>query len=414
MSTALAASAPIRATATDTLSIVIPAYNEEGAIASIIERTLAARERIRVEAGIDDIELIVVSDGSTDRTAAIAARYDGVQLVSYERNRGYGAAIKAGFERASGSLLAFLDADGTCDPLFFITLCRHLHSSGADVVIGSRLGRDSEMPAVRRLGNRLFAWLLNAWGGRNVTDSASGMRVIRREALARLYPLPDGMHFTPAMSTLALFDARLSIAEVPMPYRERIGQSKLRVLGDGARFLRIIVDTALMYRPLRLLGAAGALLLLLGFGYGLQPLVHYATNRRVEEWMIYRLVAVVVAGTSGVALVTIGLLAQQAVLLIHEDFAPLRGANRVVGFLSARWLAVAGATLAIAGVLLNWRSVLQYLSTGTVTAHWIYVLAGGFLVTLGIELLAFAVLGRALAALRQRRMYSVSHGVVER
>lgn len=397
------------------LSIIIPAYNEEGAIASIIERSLAARARIQQEACSGGVEIIVVSDGSTDRTAEIASGYREVQLVSYERNRGYGAAIKAGFEQATGSLLAFLDADGTCDPLFFVDLVSHLNATGADVVIGSRLGANSEMPALRRFGNRLFAGLLTAWGGDNVTDSASGMRVIRRAALKQLYPLPDGMHFTPAMSTLAIFDSRLSIAEVPMPYRERIGQSKLRVLHDGWRFLMVIIDTALMYRPFRLLGALGAMLLLLGVGYGLYPVFYYLTNRRIEEWMIYRLVAVAVSLTCGVALVAIGVLAQQTVLLIHDDLQqPQRGLRGVLQNLIARKFSWTGAALVMGGILLNVRSLVQYVTTARVTAHWIYVLTGGLLVTLGVELIAFAVLSRALATLRARRMYAVSGGMARR
>ena len=401
----------------DMLSIIIPAYNEEGAIASIIERSLAARERIQREACAGGVEIIVVSDGSSDRTAEIAAGYDEVHLVAYERNRGYGAAIKAGFERAKGSLLSFLDADGTCDPLFFIDLCRKLNATGADIAIGSRLNPDSEMPRIRRLGNRLYASLLNVWGGQDVTDSASGMRVIRRTSLHRLYPLPDGMHFTPAMSALALFDPKLSIVEVPMPYRERIGESKLNVLKDGWRFLKIIADTAVTYRPMRLLGAIGVLLLLLGVGYGLQPVFYYIANRRIEEWMIYRLVAVAVALTTGVALVAIGLLAQQTVHLIHDDFEAPHGLRGLLHNLIARKFGWIGAVLVLAGVVLNGPSLVQYVTTGQVTAHWVYVLTGGLLVTLGIEFAAFKVMSRALDTLRTRRLYrevSRRQNVIER
>jgi hypothetical protein len=232
------------------------------------------------------------------------------------------------------------------------------------------------------------------------------MRVIRRASLPRLDPLPDGMHFTPAMSALAIFDRRLTISELPMRYRERIGQSKLSVLRDGWRFLRIISDTAVTYRPLRLLGAVGVLLLLLGIGYGLNPVFHYLANRRIEEWMIYRLVAVAVALTSGVALLAIGLLAQQTVHLIHEDYDPPRGLRGWLHNLIARRFSWIGAGLVLAGILLNGRSLVQYVSTGQVTAHWIYVLTGGLLVTLGIEFIAFAVLSRALDTLRARRLYA--------
>src|ERR1041384_6349704 len=161
--------------ASPTLSIIIPAYNEEEGIASIIDRTLIARSSIQQKTSISSVEVIVVNDGSSDRRAEIAARYKEIKLVTYAKNKGYGAAIKQGFEQASGDLLSFLDADGTCDPLFFIDLCNQLQSQHADGGLGSGLGPNSEMPAIRRFGNRIFATIINAWGGTNVTDSASGM-----------------------------------------------------------------------------------------------------------------------------------------------------------------------------------------------------------------------------------------------
>src|SRR3954453_2037528 len=97
------------------LTVVIPALNEEGAIASTISRCLAAREEIKLATDVD-VEIIVVSDGSTDRTVEIASEFDAVDLIVFEKNRGYGAAIKEGFAKGSGELVGFLDADGTCDP----------------------------------------------------------------------------------------------------------------------------------------------------------------------------------------------------------------------------------------------------------------------------------------------------------
>jgi glycosyltransferase involved in cell wall biosynthesis len=388
-----------------TLSIVIPAYNEEDAIAAIVERTLAARESICAAANLSAVDIIVVSDGSSDRTAEIASGYDEIHLIAYEKNRGYGAAIKLGFNNAAGDLLAFLDADGTCDPLFFGDLCRALEEHDADVAIGARLGPGSEMPRIRRLGNRLYAGLLRVSGAQSVTDSASGMRVMRRSALRRLYPLPDGMHFTPAMSSIALFDPALSIVEVPMRYSERVGESKLSVARDGIRFLKIILDTALSYRPLRFFGIAGIVLLVLALGYGLMPLGHYLRERNVEEWMFYRLSAVVVAITAGVNLLLVGLLAQQTVSLIHEDFKPAGRLRHLVDGLTSRQLMGWGVIMLAAGIGLNASSLRSYFTTGHVTAHWIYILVGALLVLLGIQCISFSVLARALAVLTFRRRF---------
>ena len=223
------------------LSVVIPAYNEEGGIAEIIQRTLSIRPKL-AEASVDDLELIVVDDGSSDRTADIAAENPQVRLIRHPVNRGYGAALKTGFSQAKGNLLGFLDADGTYPPERFPALCQVALTEEVDLVIGSRMaGSDSEMPLVRRLGNVIFANLVSLLGNRRISDSSSGMRVIRREALSALYPLPDGLNFTPVMSTRALHEA-IRMKEVPIPYEERVGRSKLSVVRDGTRFLSTIAD----------------------------------------------------------------------------------------------------------------------------------------------------------------------------
>ena len=228
------------------LSVVIPAYNEADGIAAIMERVLAVRPELAA-VGVD-LELVVVDDGSADRTAEIVAACPGARLVRHPTNRGYGAALKTGFNAARGDLLGFLDADGTYPPESFPDLCREA-LAGADLVVGSRRsGAESEMPVVRRVGNLLWSNLVTLLGNHRVVDPASGMRVFRREALERLYPLPDGLNFTPVMSTRCIHE-ELKMVEVPIPYRERVGHSKLSVVGDGTRFLHSIVWTALSYNP---------------------------------------------------------------------------------------------------------------------------------------------------------------------
>src|SRR5882724_13723751 len=105
---------------TASLTVVIPALNEEEAIGSTISRCLAASDEICEAGGIREVEFIVVSDGSSDRTVEIAQELVGenpqIKLIIFDQNRGYGAAIKEGFGKGKGDLVAFLDADGTCDP----------------------------------------------------------------------------------------------------------------------------------------------------------------------------------------------------------------------------------------------------------------------------------------------------------
>jgi len=169
------------------LSIVIPAFNEEASIESIIKRSLCARKKIMAKSSITEIEILVVSDGSTDRTVELASPFRGqIKLIVFKENRGYGAAIKEGWDLSKGDLLGFLDADGTCDPEFFGQLLETLESEKVDVVLGCRLNAYSKMPAIRRMGNRIFALLLSILSFTRVRDVTSGMRVVRRSSLPKI------------------------------------------------------------------------------------------------------------------------------------------------------------------------------------------------------------------------------------
>jgi glycosyltransferase involved in cell wall biosynthesis len=284
-----------------TLSVVIPAMNEEDGIERIIRRVLSIEPRLP-EVGIERLELIVVDDGSKDRTAEIVASFPQVTLVQHEVNHGYGAAIKTGFCRACGDWLAFLDADGTYPPEHLPEMCRAALEQDADLVIGSRMaGTESRMPRTRRVGNRLFAGLLSVIANARITDSASGMRVLRRSALDMLYPLPDGLHFTPAMSTRAIHEP-VKMIEVPIPYEERMGRSKLSAVRDGLRFLRVIMWTALGYNPVRILGLTGFAGVALAAIIGLVLLISRLQGvTTLGAWGVFGVFVALVAGVTGVA-----------------------------------------------------------------------------------------------------------------
>jgi len=403
------------------LTIVIPALNEERAIGSIIERCLAARECIARHSPIDEVEIIVVSDGSTDRTAEIAAGFEDVNLIVFDRNRGYGAAIKKGFEVGTGELVGFLDADGTCDPRFFGALCSALIEEDAAVALGSRLGPRSKMPKLRRLGNRIYALILSALSNRLVTDTASGMRVIRRDALQRLYPLPDGLNFTPAMSARVLMDERLRIVERPMDYEERIGESKLHVVRDGIRFLRTIFEMTLMWRPAKLFVAGAALCFIFMTLLAMHPLEGWLRAGRFNEDMIYRLLFCSLLGTIGVTLVSAGVVSDHLHRLLAARPGPASFLWSVLDRVySARAFAVASA---LSAPLLAWlvgEGLWTRLTVGYVHLHWSRVVPAGLvafglvqlLVTLlVVNLIRFHTL-RAAAAPAKRAAIGVAHEAV--
>ena len=116
-------------------SIVIPAYNEEEAIGFVIERCLKEKNNIINNTFVDDVEIIVVNDGSNDKTKAISESYESVKVVSHDKNLGFGVALKTGFASTTGYLIGFLDGDGTCDPMYFIGLINKIERENADIAL---------------------------------------------------------------------------------------------------------------------------------------------------------------------------------------------------------------------------------------------------------------------------------------
>jgi len=386
------------AAAGNTLTIVIPALNEEDAIGETITRCLEARRRIVETAGLTGVEIIVVSDGSTDRTAKIAQGFEEVRVLVFEQNRGYGAAIKQGWAQGEGTLLGFLDADGTCDPDYFADMCRVAIEDSADIVLGSRLGPGSKMPFTRRLGNRIYALLLGFLCGRQITDTASGMRVVRRESLKYLLPLPDGLHFTPSMSARALLND-LRVIEIPMPYEERIGDSKLHAVRDGIRFLRTIFAGVLCYRPEKLLLSLFVLCLPLMLLLAAYPSEFYFQHRRLEEWMIYRFVVCYLLGSFGLMLLLATALTNQI-----ARFSPRRTCanpfwpSLLAVLLRGPFSIVLILLLFSSSIFFLWPGIVEYLSTRQITLHWSRLIAGAFSLFCGLETAIFALIMKVVSS----------------
>ena len=385
------------------LSVVIPAYNEERGIAQIIERVLSIRPSLN-EAGVEDLELIVVDDGSRDGTAEIAGSIPRVRLLRHMTNCGYGAALKTGFSQAKGNLLGFLDADGTYPPESFPELCKVALAEDADLVIGSRMtGTDSEMPLVRRIGNFVFANLVSLLGNHRVSDSASGMRVIRRQALPRLYPLPDGLNFTPVMSTRALHED-ICWREVPITYEERVGRSKLSVVKDGLRFLHTIIWTALNYNPVRVLGGIGLGLAVIAGVIGAVVVgMRLSGITRLGPWGVVAVFAATLCLVAGVALFSLGATFNYLVSLFHRR--PIRQGlfgKPLSDQPLERHFGWMGLVALVTGVVLGAISLALSLGGWPIERLWLYLLGAAMLVLVGLQLLVFWVIIDVLGELSQR------------
>lgn len=385
-----------------TLSVVIPAYNEEDGIETIAKRVLDVGEALS-QVGVDSLELIVVDDGSRDRTAEIAEAIKGVRLLRHPKNRGYGAALKTGFSQAQGELIGFLDADGTYPPEYFPKLCLQA-MNGSDLVIGSRMaGADSQMPFTRRVGNLFFAGLLTLVGRQRVSDSASGMRVFKREVLERLYPLPDGLNLTPVMSTRAIHEG-VRMTEVPIPYSERLGRSKLSVVRDGSVFLQSMIWTVLAYNPVRILGLLGlggfGISLLVGLGLGIARLSGVTT---LGPWGVAAVFWGVVSGVIGVSLFALGATFNYLVALFYKK--PIRqglfGKPIFQPSLDHHFGWLGGLGLMV-GVVLGLFSLILGVNGWEIARLWLYLLGSAMFMLTGLQLVIYWILMRVLDELNQR------------
>ena len=237
------------------VSVIIPAYNEQDAIADVVARVVG-QGRWR--------EVLVVDDGSTDLTAERAERA-GARVVRHPYNKGNGAAAKTGIREAKGEVVLLLDADGQHDPQDMLRLADAVGAS--DLVIGARAARDQ--PAVRALGNAIFQALASWLTHRPIPDLTSGFRAARRDRMVEiLHLLPNGFSYT-TTSCLAFLKAGHNVAFLPVVARPRVGTSKIRPLRDGTKFLLIILKIVTLYSPLRVFFPIAAVSFLLGLGYGI-------------------------------------------------------------------------------------------------------------------------------------------------
>lgn len=242
---------------------MIPAYNEEGAILQTLESLTAALD------GHGPYELLVINDGSTDRTGAVIDehrdRFPSLTRVDHERNRGYGAALKTGLRRAKADVVAIIDADGTYPIGDLPKLVQLLRDQGNDMVVGARTGDHVVYPLIRKIPK----WFLVAYASwvaqQNIPDMNSGMRVFRKEVAARFLNIyPEGFSFTTTI-TLAMLTKHYSVHYEPINYQARVGNSKIRPIADTLNFFKIIARVGMYFAPLRVLMPIASLLLLAAF-----------------------------------------------------------------------------------------------------------------------------------------------------
>jgi len=238
------------------VSIVIPAYNEADAIGNVVGSLKAAAAWH---------EIIVIDDGSKDATAG-AASAAGATVVTHPYNKGNGAAVKSGIRRATGEFTLIVDGDGQHRPEDSRRLVARLGEY--DLVIGARSASTQATPA-RRFGNSALNWLASYLTGREIPDLTSGFRGARSEYLREfIHLLPNGFS-TPTTTTLAFIKGGYNVAFEPVEARSRVGESKIRLARDGAKFLMIILKIVTLFSPLRIFLPLSLASFALGAAYAL-------------------------------------------------------------------------------------------------------------------------------------------------
>jgi hypothetical protein len=263
------------------------------------------------------------------------------------------------------------------------------------------------MPITRKVGNRFFATLLSVIGRQRVSDSASGMRVFKREILERIYPLPDGLNLTPVMSTRAIHEG-IRLVEVPIPYSERVGQSKLSVVRDGSIFLHSIIWTALAYNPVRILGLIGlggvAVAALVAIGLFIARVSGITT---LGPWAVAALFAALLSGVIGVSIFLLGVTFNYLVSLFYKE--PVRQGlfgKPIFNTPLDRHFWWMGLLSLAAGILLGLGSLLLGLKGWEIARFWLYLLTSAMFILMGVQLVIYWILLRVLDEISQREIQS--------
>ena len=246
------------------VSIVIPCYNEAGGVTDSLNEVCKALSKH------DDVEIITVNDGSSDKTPAILDKYasqkPSVRVIHNQLNIGYGASLKRGIREAEGDLIVITDSDGTYPASSIPELLEELKE--CDMAVGARIGPNVQVPLVRRPAKWVLLCYARWMARADIKDLNSGLRAFRKKDALHFFPLlPEGFSFTSTI-TLAMHVNGMRVAYLPINYRKRIGQSSIRPIRDTLAFFSLVLRTTMYFRPLQVFGALSGFLLASAIGVG--------------------------------------------------------------------------------------------------------------------------------------------------
>ncbi|MCP4109293.1 MAG: glycosyltransferase family 2 protein [Desulfobacteraceae bacterium] len=228
------------------LTVVIPALNEEKAILKTIENIKSALKKHNIEH-----EVIVVNDGSTDKTGKIAEEY-GAKVIHHPKPGGYGLSLKDGIMAAHHDIIAITDADGTYPTDRLPDLYNIVVEQGFDMAVGARTGSEYRGTFLKMPARRVFLWLSEYAAGQKIDDINSGLRVFKKEIALKYMPaIGNKFSFTTTITLVALLEGYF-VKYIPIDYYKRVGKSHVKYWRDSLRSLQIIVENILYFNPLKL------------------------------------------------------------------------------------------------------------------------------------------------------------------
>lgn len=279
------------------VSIILPARNEATSLANLLP-TLRRK--------YPQTEILVVDDSSRDDTVAACSSY-GIKAVNRPYGIGNGAAIKTGAREANGEVLIFMDADGQHRPEDIERLLSKLNE-GYDMVVGARTAT-SQAGKRRTVGNYFYNQFASLITGHKIEDLTSGFRAVRADKFKEfIYLLPNGFSY-PTTITMAFFRSGYSVAYIPIEADQRIGESHLKLLRDGVRFLIIIFKITTLYSPLKIFAPTSGIFFLLGLAYYSYT---YFTDGRFTNMGVLLFI-------TSILIFLIGLLSEQITTLLYKN-----------------------------------------------------------------------------------------------
>jgi len=297
------------------LSILIPAFNEERTIKTVIEEI---PKKIDL---IDKIEVIVVDDGSTDKTPSIA-KSCGAIVYSFNQNKGLAKAISYGFSKSSehkADILVILDADNQYDPTEIPLLLKPILEKKADIVLGNRQVKKLEhMPMQKKIGNQMSSKVVSKLLGQKINDAQTGFRAFSLDAINRLH-IFSGYTYTQETLLQAKFKG-LKIHEVPVKFRKRDDQSRLisNIFSYATRTFSLIVSTVVFYKSFKFFGILSVILFGIAIGLSIFILNHFYTTGNIKPFYVVTVLAtlfIIAASISSLMTVISSIMNRQSILL---------------------------------------------------------------------------------------------------